>query len=275
MLMPYRDEAVDITKEHSSETKTSKHSMGETPSDKFSLRRTLLGHAAGEVSVANDVDTALRVNVRLAGLGQGTVASHLGSKVNDDRATLHAANHGLSDELGGGLVGDEGGGDDDVNLLGLSGEQIHLSGDELGTHSLGVATDTVAVFLDGHLEELSAHALNLLLDRRSGVECANDGAQGPGNANRSKTSHTCPTQRDAKTTSVAGTEEATRAIEKGEMQHTGTDDEDLGGENLAGSRGLAVEESGHNRSSLHNSAIARQVALGAQSCNAVNNTRPS
>lgn len=68
------------------------------------------------------------------------------------------------------LTWNEGGGDDDVHLFALLGEQRHLGVDELLGHLLGVAADAVAGLLDVHLQRLRPEGLELLQSRWSATE---------------------------------------------------------------------------------------------------------
>ena len=79
--------------------------------------------------------------------------------------------------IGGRPIGDERGRDDDVDLSGLGGEECHLRGDEARAHLLGIASAAFALFVEGHLEKLSAHAFDLVSDGCARVESAHDGSQ--------------------------------------------------------------------------------------------------
>ena len=60
----------------------------------------------------------------------------------------HQLHHLLLDELWRGSTGYERGGDDDVALLALLGEQFHLGGDEFRGHLLRVPAFAFARFLN-------------------------------------------------------------------------------------------------------------------------------
>jgi hypothetical protein len=78
-------------------------------------RRGLRGHPAGEVGIADD-HNAIVGDTRFVHLRQLAVAAALGGKVDDDRTRLHHLDHVLGPELGRRAVGDEGRGDDDVDI---------------------------------------------------------------------------------------------------------------------------------------------------------------
>lgn len=65
-------------------------------------------------------------------------------------------------------TGDESRADDDVHLLTLLGEQLHLCLDELLGHFLGIAALALSRLLDVHLQRLGTQRLELLQGRSSG-----------------------------------------------------------------------------------------------------------
>jgi hypothetical protein len=186
-----------------------------------------VGHAAGQVGVADDRHAG--VLDRLAGLGQLAVAAGLGREIDDHRAGLHRLDHVGQPQLGRRLAGDERGRDDDVDLGRLLAEQRHLGVDELLAHLLGVAALTLARLGDLDGQELGAHRLHLIGDRRPDVEGADDRAQALGGA------------------------------ERGQAGDAGADHQHLGRRDLAGGGDLAGEERTEALGGLDDRAVARDV----------------
>ena len=101
----------------------------------------------------------------LARLRQLAVAAALGREVDDDRAGLHALDHGARDQPRRRAAGDQRRGDDDVLVLDVVGDQLGLLLLVLGRHRLGVAGRRLRLLellvLDG--DELGAERGDLLL----------------------------------------------------------------------------------------------------------------
>ena len=96
-----------------------------------------------------------------------------------DRAVLHADDRARRDELRRGHAGDDGVGHDDVGVLRVLADE-RLLGREVGlAHLLGVPALALPRFVELELEELSAEALDLLLDGGARVERAHDRPERP------------------------------------------------------------------------------------------------
>jgi hypothetical protein len=78
-------------------------------------RRGLGGHAARKVGIADDGDAVWRDDL-LVRHGQVAVAAALGGEIDDHRARLHRRTMSCSPQLRRRPAGDQGRGDDDVNL---------------------------------------------------------------------------------------------------------------------------------------------------------------
>ena len=137
--------------------------------------------------------------------------------------------HLLGDEDRRRAVGNERGGDDDVDVPRLRGEERHLGGDERGAHLLGVAAAAFAFLFDRHLEELGAHALDLVADGGARVEGADDRAQ------------------------------AARGADRRQAGDAGADDQHLGRRHAPGGRHLPGEEAAVEARGLDDRAIAGDV----------------
>ena len=99
--------------------------------NKFVPYRSLatFGRRRREIRVADDRDAL--VLDHLAGLGELAVAALLGGEIDDHRAGLHQLDHVGEPQLRCRLAGDQRGGDDDVDVLGLLAEQRVLGLEEL------------------------------------------------------------------------------------------------------------------------------------------------
>ena len=139
-----------------------------------------LGHAFADADAvivgAGPLGDSLRAQAAAAHVSDRIVFT---GEVDDDGARAHEREHIGGDQFGRGAAGDEGGGDDDVHLLGLLAKQVHLGGDEFGAHGLGVAGGGFGLpeLLVLHGDELGAQGCDLLLRRRPHVRCADDGAE--------------------------------------------------------------------------------------------------
>ena len=83
---------------------------------------------------------------------------------------LHVVNHILFDEGGRLLAWDERGSNDNVDVLALVVEQLHLSFKELLGHLFCVATFGRTVLFNIHFQKLGTHRLDLFLYIRSDVK---------------------------------------------------------------------------------------------------------
>ena len=142
---------------------------------------------------------------------------------------LHRRDHLLGDQARCRLAGDERGGDDDVDVLGLLGVELGGLAIEVVAHLLGVAGGGRPFVLDLDAQELGAHRLDLLADLGPGVERAHHRAEAAGRADGRETGH------------------------------AGTDDEHLGGRDLAGRGDLAGEERAELVGRLDHRAVAADV----------------
>ena len=114
-----------------------------------------------------------------AGLGELAVAAALGGEVDDHGAGLHARHHVARDEAGRRPPWDERGGDDDVLVLDVAGDQLGLLLLVLGRHRLGVARGRLRLLelLVLHRDELGAERLHLLLGGGAHVGRRDDRAE--------------------------------------------------------------------------------------------------
>ena len=144
---------------------------------------------AGHVRVTNQGDAVL--DDHLIGFGQFTVTALLSGQVNHHAAVFHAFHHLGGPQFRRGPARDQGGGNHDIDVFCLLGEQRHFGRDEFIAHDLGVAAlaRTVLIFEVQH-QELGAHTLHLLLHLRPGVEGTYDGAHATGGANGSQPGNT-------------------------------------------------------------------------------------
>ena len=138
------------------------------------------------------------------------------------------------DQLRRRLAGDQRGGDDDVDFLGLLGEHLALGLLEALAHHLGVAAAAGAFFLVVDLDELAAQRLDLVGHFGARVVGAHDGAQAGGGADR------------------------------GQAGDAGADDEDLGRRHLARGGDLAGEEAAEGVGGLDHGAVAGDVGHRGQ-----------
>ena len=136
--------------------------------------------------------------------------------------------------LGASFPRDQRGRDDDVDFHRLLGEELHLRGDERFAHHLGVSALSGALFLEVQLEELAAHALDLLLDLGTCVESADDCA------------------------------EATRRADRSESCDAAADHQHLGGRHAPGGCRLSREQSGIRVDRFDHGAIAGEIRHRAQ-----------
>ena len=170
----------------------------------------------------------------LARLGQFAVAPLLGRQVDDDAAGLHRLDHLGGDQPGRGLAGNQRGGDDDVDILGLGGVHRPLGLLIAFAHDLGVTAGGRPLLLIVDLHELRAHGLDLVLDLGAGVGGAHDGAEPVGRA------------------------------DGGQSGDADADDEDLGGRHLAGRGDLAGEKTPELMRGFDDGAVAGYVGHGTQ-----------
>ena len=127
------------------------------------------------------------------------------------------------------LAGDQRGGDDDVDVLGLLGVELGGLAVEVLAHLLGVAGGGRTFVVDRDAQELGAHRLDLLADLGPRVEGPDDRAQAAGRADR------------------------------GEPGDPGADDEHLGRRDLAGRGDLAGEQRAELVGRLDHRAVAADV----------------
>jgi len=199
-------------------------------------RRGLRRHARREVGIAHDghavVGDDLFVHDR-----QLAVATFFGGKVHDHRSRLHRLDHVLGPKLWGFAVGDQGRGDDDVDLGGQLAELGKLGFAEFGAGGLGVAAAFGPVrllFLEVEVDEFRPHRLHLFGDLGAHVEGIGD-----------------RTQRG-------------RGADGGKPRDTGPDDQHLGGRHLACGGDLPSEEAAKVAARLDHGAVARDIGHGRQ-----------
>ena len=166
-----------------------------------------------------------------AGLGQLAVAALLGRHVDNHAAGLHALHHLCSDQLGCRFAGNQRGGDDDVDLLGLLGVHGALGLLEALAHDLGVAAAAGAFFLVIDLDEFTAQRHHLVGHFGARVIGAHDGAQ------------------------------TGRGTDGGQASHTGTGNKHFSRRHLARGRDLAVEETSEGVGRFNHGAIASHTGL--------------
>ena len=154
-----------------------------------------LGHTAGQIGVANQ-RYAMMVGY-FARLCQLAVAAAFRRQIDNYTAGFHGFHHIGGDQLGSGLAGNQGGGDDDIHLFGLFREQRHLRLDELVAHLLGIAAAaTTVLVVEIQHQELGAHAFNLFFHFQTGIKRPHNGAHAVCGADRSEASDAGPDHHD-------------------------------------------------------------------------------
>ena len=187
----------------------------------------LARQAAGQIGVSDDGDAV--PDHDLARFGQFAVAALLRRHVDDHAARLHRLHHLGGDELRGRLSRNQGGRDDDVDLLGLLREHFALRLLEALAHDLGIAADARALLDVVDRDEFAPQGLDLVSDLGARVVGAHDGPQ------------------------------ARRRPDGREAGDAGADDEHLRGRNLAGGGDLTGEEAAELVRSLDDRAVAADV----------------
>ena len=130
-------------------------------------RRGVGRHQRRQVGLADQRDAVL--DHGLAGFGQRAVAALRRGQVDDHRARLHRLDHLLGDQHRRGAAGDQRGGDHDVGRGHALGDLDLLPVEPALRHRPGVAAHAFGRFLllgglVGHVDELGAQRLDLLLD---------------------------------------------------------------------------------------------------------------
>lgn len=120
----------------------------------------------------DNLDIVIRCQLTL--LGSFAVPSRLGCQVNNDTTGLHDIEHVLRNELWRGLARNQSSRYNDVDILGLFFEQVHLGIDEFLAHFLCIATSTRSVFLELDFDELGSKGLNLLSRGGSCIESSHN-----------------------------------------------------------------------------------------------------
>ena len=141
-------------------------------------RRGLRRHPAGKIGVADDRDTAFGHDL-LVWNGQITVTTPFSGQIDDHRTRLHRLDHVRKPELGRIAAGDQGGGDDNIDIRRLLAEQRQLLLPELrrGRGRIAARGRAVGGIIEVKEQELGAHALDLLGDLGANVKGADDRAQ--------------------------------------------------------------------------------------------------
>src|SRR5437868_5559012 len=138
-------------------------------------RRRVRRHPRRQVGLAHDGHAVL--DDGLVGFGQGAVAAHAArplarGDVHDHRARLHRLDHVFGDQGRRRAPRDQRGADHDVGQRDALGDFDLLARQPARGHRLGVAADADRGFLlfvgvVGHLDELAAQRLDLLLHARA------------------------------------------------------------------------------------------------------------
>ena len=189
-------------------------------------------HSARQIGITDDVD-AVAID-HLVRHGSLTVATLLGGQIDDNTAVAHGLDHAASNQFRGRFTRNQRGRDDDINFTGLARKQFHFRGDEFFTHNLGITALAGAILLELEFEKFRIHALNLLFDLGPGIESPHDRTQRLGGADRSKSGN------------------------------TGTDDQHLGGIDLAGRGNLARKETPEVMRGLDDGPITGDICHRAQ-----------
>ena len=135
----------------------------------------MLGEPARQIRVTDDRDAF--AHNHLTRNRQFAVAALFGRQIHDDAARAHGTHHLSADQLGRRFAWDQGGGDDDVDVLGLLGEDGALSLLEAFAHDFGVAADAAAFFLIIDAHELGTHGFDLVGNLRPCVVGAHNRTQ--------------------------------------------------------------------------------------------------
>ena len=162
------------------------------------------GEAARHVAVADDLDAVDRRN--LAGYRAFDVAALLDCEVDDYRALPHRGDLRVADQARRRATGDQCGGDDDVLLGDVRGDELGLRRLVFVGHFGGVAAGALALDAFDVLDEdrLGAEALDLLLGGGADVGRRDHRAQPPGGGDRLETGDADAHDEDARRADRAG-----------------------------------------------------------------------
>ena len=199
-------------------------------------RRGLRCHPAGEIGVADDGHAILGHDF-LVHLGQLAVAALFRRQIDDHRTGLHRCDHIFGPQLRRFAVGDQSGGDDDIDLGGQLAELGQLRLAEFRRGNRGIATGGRAVlllFLEIEVDKLGPHRFNLFGHFWTHVKGQRDRAKGCGRADR------------------------------GQTGNTGTDNQNLRRRHLARRRDLTGKEAAKVVACLDHRTVARDVSHGRQ-----------
>ncbi len=118
----------------------------------------------------------------LVGGGEGAIAALLGCEIDDDRTGFHRLHHFLGDQHRRLTAGDQGGGDDDILLLDMFGNQRRLLGLIFLRHLFRIPARGLGLreFVIHHGDEGAAQRFHLFLGGGTNVCCRHNGAQALG-----------------------------------------------------------------------------------------------
>mmetsp|Transcript_28562 Transcript_28562/g.53708 ORF Transcript_28562/g.53708 Transcript_28562/m.53708 type:complete len:752 (-) Transcript_28562:574-2829(-) len=193
-------------------------------------------HPAWEIGIADDGHAILSHDL-LVHHGQLTVAAFFRCQIDNHRTRLHRRNHVLGPQLGRFAVGDQGRGDDDVDLRRQFAELGKLGFAEFGRGNRGIAAGCGPICLllfEIEVHKLGAHGFDLLGHFGAHVKSIGD-----------------RTKRG-------------RCADRGETRNTRADNQNLGRGHLARRRDLTGKEAAKIVARLNHRTVARDIGHGGQ-----------
>ena len=152
--------------------------------------RRLRWQAARQIGIADHLH-AVSGRGYLIWNGIFTVTAVLGGQVDNHAARLHGVNHLTGDQLRRRFTRDKRGGDNNVDIFRLGGEEFHFGFDKGFGHHLRVTIAAACFFLEVQLKEFGAHTLDLFFYFRTGIKGAYDSAQAVCRTDCGKARHAC------------------------------------------------------------------------------------
>ena len=195
----------------------------------------LSGQTTRKIGVAYQTDSVFHHHFTC--LRKLAVATLFRGEINDDATLPHQLNHIGENQLWRRLSGNQRCSNNNVHLLSLLTEESHFRLNERLAHDLGVTSfprPILLIFKIKH-EEISIHALDLLLHLRPSIKGSDNGPHAAGGSDRRQT------------------------------RNSSADDQHLGRRNLPRSGYLTSEKSPEVLRRLNHSAVTRDVGHRTQS----------